>query len=124
MPTTPASRAPRRRPVAGGDSVAPVHIGELRRFATASRPDICARMAQLAARVNSIRGKDIYQIYDLVGTVMEWQKATVLKFASTSHSDLSSRRDVDGEMRTRGEKVHRGATTLAGCSDAFCGDQI
>ena len=34
-------------------------LGELRRLATASSPDFCARVARIASRINSLQGSDI-----------------------------------------------------------------
>ena len=114
VPATPALPAPRQRPYHSGASV---QIGELRLLAAASRPDVCARLAQLAARVNPLPGSDIYGIRDLAKTARKWQEATILKCDSKSHSNLSARGEVDGEMRTRDGK------TPAGRADAACGDQ-
>ena len=43
-------------------------LGELCWFATVYRPDICARLARIASRINSLRGRDVYRINDLVKT--------------------------------------------------------
>ena len=52
------------------------------RLGTVSRLDICARLAQLAAKVNTLQGSDIYRINDRINTVKEWQRARILKYAS------------------------------------------
>ena len=59
-------------------------LGELRRIATVSQPDICARLAGLAPRINSRRGSDAYRINGLARAAREWRLATVLDFASPS----------------------------------------
>ena len=41
-------------------------MGELCWLATDSRPDICARLAQLASKVNDLQGSDIYRINALI----------------------------------------------------------
>ena len=41
-------------------------LGELCLLATVPRPDICARLARTASRVNSLQGSDVYRINDLV----------------------------------------------------------
>ena len=92
-------------------------------LAIASRQDICARSARLAARVTAFRDSDAYQIGDLVKTAKARRKATVLGYAPTSYPKLSARGDVDGEIRKRVEEVHCGAMALAGWSDAAHGDQ-
>ena len=60
-------------------------FGELRRLATVSRPDICARLAQLASRVNSLQGSDAYLAKDLIKTAKERQQAAVLLYLSGPH---------------------------------------
>ena len=39
-------------------------LGELCWLATVSRPDICARLARIAYRINSLQGSDVYRIND------------------------------------------------------------
>ena len=69
IPTTPAFWALRKCPLALEEiKVCQRTRGELRVSATAPRPDICARVARLAARVNLLEGGDIYRINDLVET--------------------------------------------------------
>ena len=80
-------------------------LGELCWLATVSRPDICARLARIASRINELTGSDVYRINDLVKTVKTWQKATQLKYASSLKWDDPS-----------------GAMTLAGWSDAAYGN--
>ena len=81
--------------------------GELRRLATVSMPDTCARL----------KGSRIYRIADLIKTAKEWQKIRILKYASSSLPSEPSPGNAAGEMRTRGEKAHCGSTTPAGWSD-------
>ena len=40
-----------------------------------SRPDICARLARIAPRANSLQGSDVYCVDDLVKTVKLRQEA-------------------------------------------------
>ena len=47
-------------------------VGELRWPAAASRPDIRARLAQLASEVNDLHGSDTYRISDLIKTGENW----------------------------------------------------
>ena len=54
-------------------------LGELRWLATAVHPDICACLPQLSSKVNSLQGRDIYRIDDLIKTAKECEYATVLK---------------------------------------------
>ena len=59
-------------------------MGELRWLATVSRPDICARLAQLTLKVNDLQGSDIYRINALIKTVKMERPRAVLKCASSS----------------------------------------
>ena len=114
----------RRRPPSSEEiQVCRCKWGELRSLSTETRPDICARLAHKAARVNSLLGGNIYRINDMAKTVKESQQATVLKYASKSHSVSPVRGNIDARIRAKGEKVHCGMMTLAGCSDAPYEDQ-
>ena len=53
-------------------------------MAAVSRPDICARLANIASRITSPCGSDVYRINVLARAAKEWQKATVLKYALPS----------------------------------------
>ena len=60
------SRAARQKTMSLEDTeLRQCKIGELCWLATASRPDICARLARIAYRVNSLKGSDVYRINDL-----------------------------------------------------------
>ena len=58
-------------------------LGGLCRPATVSRREICAKLARIASRINSLQGADVYRINDLAKTVKKWQPATVLKYFSS-----------------------------------------
>ena len=75
--------------------------------ATISRPDTCARLARIALRLNSRHGSDVSRINPLAETLRAWQQ-------TAPHPLPGARRDVDGRMRARGEKAHRGMTSIAG----------
>ena len=85
LPTSPELWAGRKEPL-------PLDETDLRRrkmgepcwVATVSRPDVRARLARIASRINSLCGSDVYRINELVREVKKWQKATVLKDASSS----------------------------------------
>ena len=51
---------------------------------TGSRPDICAASARVSYCVNSPFGGDVFRINDLARVAKELQKATVLKYVSSS----------------------------------------
>ena len=61
-------------------------LGELGWLVSVSRPDICARLARIASRVNSLQGSDVYRINDLVETVKMRRQAAILKNASSPHT--------------------------------------
>ena len=97
-------------------------MGELCWLATVSRPDICARLAQLASKVNDLQGSDIYRFNALIKTVEIEQPRTVLKYASPSFPLFPAGVDSKGRRRRKGERVRRGALSLVGRSDAAYGD--
>ena len=51
-------------------------------MATASRADICACLAQSAARVNALEVGGIFRISDLIKTAESWQPQTALRYNS------------------------------------------
>ena len=89
-------------------------LSDLCWLATVTRPDICARLARIASRVNSLQGSDVYRISDLATTVRAWRLATVLKYPSSSHMGELAEGDENGEMRKRVEKTRRLARRLVG----------
>ena len=122
MDTSPSLWASRQKPLGNEDKLPrQCKLGELCCLAAVSRPDICARLAHIASRVNMLRRSDIFRIYDLIKTVKSWQPRTVLKYASSSKPLFPPEGDVLGRFRARGEKMHKGATTLVGWSDAAYG---
>ena len=88
IPTTPALWAPRRRfRSLEAYRARRSKSGELPWMAAASRPDICALPAQVAARTNFLQDSGIYRTADLVKTALGQQEATLLKFASSPHAN-------------------------------------
>ena len=87
-------------------------LGELRGVAAASRPDIRARLAQIAS------GGDAYRV------AKEWQRATALDYASSSRpwGTIGGGGAVTDDLCDR-EKAHSGSMSLDGWSDAADGDQ-
>ena len=67
--------------------------------------------------------RGVFRIDDWGKNVKLWQQAKVLKYATSSHPGGPVRGDVDVRMRTKGEKIHCGATPLVGWSHAAYGDQ-
>ena len=79
LDTSPALWKRRQNPLSDeGKLLCQCKMGELRWLATVSRPDIRARLAQLASKVNDIQGSDIYRINALIKTVKLEQPRAVL----------------------------------------------
>ena len=104
-------------------------LGELCWLAAVSRPDICARLARIASRIDTgwlallDIGVDVYRINDLVTTVKKWQPATVLKYVSSGKLDQGALAQRHGDVRHRKERINGNAIALAGWSDAAYEDQ-
>ena len=123
FPTSSELRDSRQRPLSMGTvRLRQCKLGGLGRLAAASRPDIRARVAQLAARGNSLHGSDIYRINELFETAKEWRKETTSRYVS-SDGDGKIPGNVDRKMRTRGQKVHCGTMTQDIWSGAALGDR-
>ena len=115
MDTSPTLWANRQEPLVVEDKLSRQwKLGELCWLATASRPDICARLAHIASRVNMLQGSGIYRINDLIKSVKCWQPRMELKYASSSKPLFPPEGDALGRFRARGERIHKGAMTLAG----------
>ena len=70
LETSPALWKARQRPLSGDEKFkCQCKFGELRWLATVSRPDIRARLAQMATKVYDLQGGDLYRINDLIKTV-------------------------------------------------------
>ena len=67
----------------------------------------------------------MYRIIEMVRVVKDWQRATVLKYASPSHpwKALGRSDKVEKDLRKSGERVRCGSMTVVGSSDATYGDQ-
>ena len=57
-------------------------LGELFRLAAESQPDICARLALLAAKETSLQASDVYRVYDLIRTARQRQAKAISTFNS------------------------------------------
>ena len=67
LPTSPELWAGRKEPLSMGYiKLRQRKSGKLRWVATVSRPDICARLAPIASRVNTHRRNDVYRMNELV----------------------------------------------------------
>ena len=98
-------------------------LSELCALATVSRPDICARLARIASRINALLGRDVYRINDLVATAKEAQKAASLKYVSASQLGWGNPAPRNANIRRRWEKLHGNFMTIAVGSDAAYGGQ-
>ena len=67
---------------------------------------------------------DACRIRDLVKTVHVWRQTKELKNSPSSDAGKLEHGKEDGKMRQRSDKIHGGATTIAGWSDAAYGDQL
>ena len=68
--TSPELRAARQKLLSPEDvKLRQCKLGELCWLATVSRPDICATLARIASRINSLQGVDVYRINNSVKTV-------------------------------------------------------
>ena len=122
--TSPELRAARQKLLSPEDvKLRQCKLGEPCWLATVPRPDICARLARIAPRVNSLQGADVYRANDLVNTVKMWQPATVLKYFSSCKQDQGSLAPRIWDERHRKETIRGNAMTLVGWSDAAHGDQ-
>ena len=80
MPTSPAARASRQRLRAMEENRSCQRkLGELCRRAPAPRPDICARLAWLGAKVNSLQVRDTYRINFSIKKFEGWQQGAAVK---------------------------------------------
>ena len=100
IPTTTGVRAARQRPLTTEKiRVCQCRLGKLRWLASLSRPDICARLAHLVSRVNSLSGCDISRANGLLITVRGWQRATTLKYRPGMHLGSSTLAGWPGSAR-------------------------
>ena len=83
MDASPSLRANRQQPLGDEDKLRrQCKLGEFCWPAAAARPDICARLAHIAFRVNGLKGSDIYRITDLIKTAKLRQPRAILKYGS------------------------------------------
>ena len=69
LETPPALWEARQRPLSDDEKLKrQCKLGELCWLAPVSRPDFCARLAQLASKVDDLQGSDFYRISDLIKT--------------------------------------------------------
>ena len=75
-------------------------LGELCGLVAESGPDICARLARILSRVNSLQGNGVYGINDLVKTVDVWRQAAILKYFPSSRADAHARGGLGGKCHS------------------------
>ena len=74
LPTSPALWAGRMHPLMADDAkLRQCVLSDLRWVAAVSRPDICARLARIASRINAPRGRGPLRVSELVRVAKEWQ---------------------------------------------------
>ena len=79
LPTISQLWAARQKPLSLEDmKLRRCKRGECCWLASAPRPDISARLARIASRVNPPQGSDVYRMNDLAKTVEVWREATFL----------------------------------------------
>ena len=111
LPTSPKLWAGPKDPLPLAETKMPqCKSGELFRVATVSSPDICARLARMASRVNLLPGSDVYRVNDLVRAVEVRQGATVLTYASSSRL----RKGLGFAEKPKDDLCHRGGKPLCG----------
>ena len=125
-PTSPGSRAGRKEPLSLHYArTRQCKVGEPRWVAAVSGPEICARPARIASRINALCGSDMYRINELVRVAKARRKTTAPEDASSFRPwetpDGGCKGKVD--LRNRVRKAHRGSTSLVGQSNAVHGDQ-
>ena len=124
IPVAPKLRAARQKLLPPEDGhLCRRKLGELRWLAMVSRPDIRPRLARVASRINLLQGSDVYRMNGLIKTAKTWQRAAALKYVSPSLQGTAGDSTQGEKLRQRKRKIHSGATTLVGWSDAASGDQ-
>ena len=84
-PTSPSLWAVRKESMSmDGAKMRRCKLGVLRWVAAASRPNVCARLARIAPRINSLCGSDAYRINELARAAKDERRATALLYASPS----------------------------------------
>ena len=106
LPTSPALWAGRTAPFSMDYiELRQCKLGEVCWVTAVSRPDICARLARIASRIDALCGSDVFRIDELVRVTRDWQQATALECASPSHPwrapGLSDK--VDKDLWKRGD---------------------
>ena len=101
-------------------------LGELCRVAAVYRPNICARLARIAPRTNSLCRSDVCRINELVRAVKNCRQSAVLKYTSSSHpwKTPGGGGNTEDQLRNRGEEAHCGSMPWVACLDATYGDQL
>ena len=121
LPTSPELWAGRKEPLLLNETkLRQCKFGELRSVATVSRPDMCARLARIASKINALRGSDVYRTSELARLVEEWNGATALKYASPPRPwrALGGGGKAKDGLCHRGEGAHCGSMSLVGWSDS------
>ena len=82
--TSPEFWAGRKEPLSSDETkMRQSKLGESR-WVAAVLPDICAWLASVASRINTLCGSDAYRTNELVRVAKDWRQATALKYALSS----------------------------------------
>ena len=126
LPTSSELWAGRKHPLSTDETkLRQCKLGELCWVARVSRPDICSRLARVASRINALCGGDVRRVNQLVRVAKEWQRASVLTYASPCRpwKTLGGGGKAKVDHCNRGKKVHSGLMSLGGWSDAAYGNR-
>ena len=96
-------------------------LGDLCWLATASRPDICARLTRSSANLNNLQVVDVYRIHDLIKTVKLWQKRCTLKYPAGLAKPVKCAPLPLDYVWGRSRPIHEGTMMLVGWSEAAFG---
>ena len=124
LPTSPALWAGRTNSLSADDAkLRQCLLIDLRWVASVSRPDICARLARIAPKIDAPRGRSLYRVSGLVRVAKERQLATVLRDASSSHPRKALGRGdrPKRDLCNLGEKARCDSMSFLGLSDAAHG---
>ena len=121
-PTYPELRVARQQPLPpDAIRLRQCTLGELCSVPTASRPNICACLARLASKINSVRGSDAYCINELAKTGKAQQQAAVLNMPSRLILGRGRVGMSTDEREPGGGRIHCGTMSPVRRSDAANG---
>ena len=96
-------------------------LGELCWLATASRPDIVARLARFSSNLNGLQVIDIYRINDLIKKVKMGQSDYTLKYHFGMPANTKRSLQHPDKDWGKTSPIHEGTMMLAGWPNAAFG---